>query len=150
MPIKSRSRLRRDPHLDYAESDTSDDDRSPKSDRAKSSRSDSSSDRDTASIVSVEMTPEEQEVYALMGISPLVRLNRTIDNPKSTIVSVKSPGETQEDADSGNGQSQSDASPELSASESNNEPETSESNDTPPITRRRRRRSSASDSNESS
>ncbi len=149
MPIKSRSRLRRDPHLDYAESETSDDDRSSKGDRAKSSRSDSSGDRDTASVVSVEMTPEEQEIYALMGISPLVRLNRTIDNPKSTIVSVKSPGETQEDADSGNGQSQVDASPEPSASEAESEPETSESNDTPPITRRRRRRSSASDSNES-
>jgi ribonuclease E len=40
------------------------------------------------------MTPEEQDVYALMGISPLVRLNREIKNPKSVILSVVLPGES--------------------------------------------------------
>ncbi|HEY9702467.1 MAG TPA: hypothetical protein V6C58_08480, partial [Allocoleopsis sp.] len=44
-------------------------------------------------VISVEMTPEEQEMYALMGISPLVRLERDVTNPKSVIVSVNSPGE---------------------------------------------------------
>jgi len=44
-------------------------------------------------IVAIEMTPEEQDVYALMGVSPLVRLNREIKNPKSVIISVKLPGE---------------------------------------------------------
>lgn len=44
-------------------------------------------------VVTVEMTPEEQEVYALMGISPLVRLNRQIKNPKSAIVNVSLPGQ---------------------------------------------------------
>lgn len=45
-------------------------------------------------IISVEMTPEEQDVYALMGISPLVLINRPVKNPKSVIVSVSSPGES--------------------------------------------------------
>lgn len=41
----------------------------------------------------VEMTPEEQDVYALMGVSPLVRLNREVKNPKSVIVHVTLPGQ---------------------------------------------------------
>lgn len=45
-------------------------------------------------VITVEMTPEEQEVYALMGISPLVRLNREVKNPKAAIVNVRSPGQT--------------------------------------------------------
>ncbi len=43
--------------------------------------------------VSVEMTPFEQELYALMGISPLVRLDREFKDPKSVILYVKAPGE---------------------------------------------------------
>jgi len=43
--------------------------------------------------VSVEMTPLEQDVYALMGVSPLVRLDREFKDPKSVIVTVRSPGE---------------------------------------------------------
>ncbi|MDJ0599680.1 MAG: Rne/Rng family ribonuclease [Crocosphaera sp.] len=41
--------------------------------------------------VSVEMTPLEQDIYALMGISPLVRLDKEFKDPKSVVVSVKSP-----------------------------------------------------------
>jgi len=44
-------------------------------------------------IVHVEMTPEEQEVYAEMGVSPLVRLNHAVKNPKSVILSITLPGE---------------------------------------------------------
>lgn len=44
-------------------------------------------------VISIEMTPEEQDIYALMGISPLVRLEREIKNPKSAIISVVLPGE---------------------------------------------------------
>ncbi|MGB5963026.1 MAG: Rne/Rng family ribonuclease [Coleofasciculaceae cyanobacterium] len=44
-------------------------------------------------VVTVEMTPEEQQVYAFMGISPLVRLEREVKNPKSVILSVVLPGE---------------------------------------------------------
>jgi ribonuclease E len=39
--------------------------------------------------VSVEMTPMEQEIYALMGVSPLLRLEREFKELKSVIVSVK-------------------------------------------------------------
>ena len=45
-------------------------------------------------VVTVEMTPEEQEVYAFMGISPVVRLDQEIRNPKSVILSVVLPGES--------------------------------------------------------
>ncbi|NDJ23043.1 Rne/Rng family ribonuclease [Nostoc sp. B(2019)] len=44
-------------------------------------------------IVSVEMTRDEQDVFALMGISPLVRLNREVKNPKSVIINVTLPGQ---------------------------------------------------------
>ncbi|MBF2074296.1 MAG: ribonuclease E/G [Synechococcales cyanobacterium C42_A2020_086] len=43
--------------------------------------------------VYVEMTPEEQEVYALMGISPLVLATEPIKDPKATIISIASPGQ---------------------------------------------------------
>ena len=43
--------------------------------------------------VSVEMTPLEQDVYALMGVSPLVRLDREFKDPKSVVVSIRLPGE---------------------------------------------------------
>lgn len=47
-------------------------------------------------VISIEMTPDEQDVYALMGVSPLVRLNREIKHPKSVILSVVLPGESPE------------------------------------------------------
>jgi len=45
-------------------------------------------------IITIEMTPEEQDVYAFMGVSPLVRLNRQVKSSKSVILSVVSPGES--------------------------------------------------------
>src|SRR5579883_455646 len=44
-------------------------------------------------IVTVEMSPEEQDIYALMGVSPLVHLNREVKNPKSVIINVTLPGQ---------------------------------------------------------
>lgn len=45
-------------------------------------------------MVTVEMTSEEQDVYALMGISPVLVLEEgKVRNPKSAIISVKEPGE---------------------------------------------------------
>ncbi|PIG93463.1 Rne/Rng family ribonuclease [Gloeocapsopsis sp. IPPAS B-1203] len=44
-------------------------------------------------IVSVEMTPEEQEIYAMMGVSPLVHVNRTVKNSRSLIINVVLPGQ---------------------------------------------------------
>lgn len=44
--------------------------------------------------IAVEMTQAEQEVYAMMGISPLVKLDREIKNPKAVQLVVVLPGET--------------------------------------------------------
>jgi ribonuclease E len=44
-------------------------------------------------IVSVVMTSEEQDVFALMGLSPLILYNGEVKNPRSAIVSVALPGE---------------------------------------------------------
>lgn len=41
--------------------------------------------------VNIEMTRLEQEVYALMGISPLVRLEEEFSNPQSIIIQVTEP-----------------------------------------------------------
>ncbi|MCA1994075.1 MAG: ribonuclease E/G, partial [Coleofasciculus sp. S288] len=53
----------------------------------------SSKEVEPPEVIAIEMTPEEQDVYAFMGISPLVRLERDIKNPKSLILSVVLPGE---------------------------------------------------------
>lgn len=45
-------------------------------------------------VIAVEMTPEEQDVYAWMGVSPLVLATQEVKNPKSAIVSVVLPGQT--------------------------------------------------------
>jgi ribonuclease E len=44
-------------------------------------------------IINVEMSPEQQDIYALMGVSPLVHLNREVKNPKSVIINVTLPGQ---------------------------------------------------------
>jgi ribonuclease E len=51
--------------------------------------------RDEASLekVIVEMNDLEQEIYALMGISPLVYADQAATDPKSVLVYVKKPGE---------------------------------------------------------
>jgi ribonuclease E len=43
--------------------------------------------------VIVEMTPKEQSIYAMMGISPLVLSPQEVKDPKNTIVQVVLPGE---------------------------------------------------------
>ncbi|MBW4657246.1 MAG: Rne/Rng family ribonuclease [Drouetiella hepatica Uher 2000/2452] len=50
-------------------------------------------------VISVEMTPEEQEIYALMGISPMVLATEPIKDPKSAIISVTLPGQSIRSAD---------------------------------------------------
>lgn len=51
--------------------------------------------RDDASLekVTVEMGDLEQEIYALMGVSPLVYAEQEASDPKSVLVYVKQPGE---------------------------------------------------------
>lgn len=121
-------------------------------------------------VIQVEMSPEEQDVYALMGISPLVRLDREIRNPRSVMVSVVLPGEGESESESAaddtaddswedttNQSEESDSDSEESSdkvlvtssgeavdSESlADSTSTRESETKPPLVRRRRRRSSA-------
>jgi ribonuclease E len=44
-------------------------------------------------VITVEMTPDEQRIYALMGISPLVLANEEVQEPRNTVISVVLPGE---------------------------------------------------------
>lgn len=44
-------------------------------------------------IVTVEMTGEEQEVYAHMGVSPLIFIGKEIKDLRNTVISVVLPGE---------------------------------------------------------
>ena len=119
-------------------------------------------------VITIEMTPEEQDIYALMGISPLMRLDRNIKELRSVIVSVVLPGEGDKKEDSNPAPvelatetktislvSKEEETPEklpvaalVSAVETetptDSEPN-SELDSSPPLIRRRRRRSSAID-----
>jgi len=44
-------------------------------------------------VIVVEMTEEEQDVYSLIGISPLVLLDREVKDPRNVIVTVALPGQ---------------------------------------------------------
>ena len=46
-------------------------------------------------IVAVEMTEEQQRIYALMGVSPLVLSEQTVENPQNAQISVVLPGEAE-------------------------------------------------------
>jgi ribonuclease E len=117
-------------------------------------------------LVTVEMTPDEQDVYAWMGISPLVLTQQEVKNPKSAVISVVLPGETPRSQPSSDGpilkvkrqeveevqdtpvvtpvvaEAEPVAEPVVEPELPDSEPEQAE-NGTP---RRRRRRSSASTS----
>ncbi|NEQ28257.1 MAG: hypothetical protein F6K28_56600, partial [Microcoleus sp. SIO2G3] len=45
-------------------------------------------------VIAIEMTPEEQDVYAMMGVSPLVLSAETVKDPKSAVITVTLPGES--------------------------------------------------------
>ncbi|MDF5729767.1 MAG: Rne/Rng family ribonuclease [Rhizonema sp. PD38] len=115
-------------------------------------------------IVSVEMTPKEQDVYALMGIPPSIKLNREVKNPKSVIYNITLPGqasapvsevtsslteETANNTPTANPTSEPVAENLIQESKSDDmqyEVEASRSSNA--IDRRRRRRSSATDTGE--
>ncbi|MEM6425746.1 MAG: Rne/Rng family ribonuclease [Cyanobacteria bacterium P01_C01_bin.73] len=71
--------------------------------------------------ISVTMTPAEQRVYALMGISPLVLANQTIKNPKNAMVSVLLPGQEPPTAQA-EAPSQPQATDSASSKKSNRQP----------------------------
>ncbi|MEM7593578.1 MAG: Rne/Rng family ribonuclease [Cyanobacteria bacterium P01_A01_bin.83] len=124
--------------------------------------------RDEANLekVTVEMDELEQEIYALMGVSPLVYADRESVDPKSVLVYVKKPGEELPDlsseisvTDANQEQSKTDRKPKTkvkitnedqsgleevqSSSEVTASPETDAETEPKNGRRRRRRRSSA-------
>ncbi len=62
--------------------------------------------------VSVPMSPLEQDLYARMGISPLMKTEYADQDPRSFTVSVVIPGESSQETDNGNGE-KSGAMPDL-------------------------------------
>ncbi|PSN16235.1 ribonuclease E/G [filamentous cyanobacterium CCT1] len=59
-------------------------------------QSDPSRNRKTAAapqVVTVEMTPDEQRIYAIMGISPMVLSTQEVSDPRNVVVSVVLPGQ---------------------------------------------------------
>ena len=51
-------------------------------------------------VIVVEMTEEEQDVYSLIGISPLVLADREVKDPRNVIVTVALPGQAPKVANS--------------------------------------------------
>ncbi|MEM0980827.1 MAG: Rne/Rng family ribonuclease [Cyanobacteria bacterium P01_H01_bin.58] len=43
--------------------------------------------------ITVEMTPEEQRIYAMMGINPLVLSSQTVKDPRNVVIKITLPGE---------------------------------------------------------
>jgi ribonuclease E len=68
--------------------------RSEKPDRSRSSNRRDKPAAEPPQIIQVEMTLEEQDVYALMGVSPLVLATEEVRDPKSAVVTVTLPGES--------------------------------------------------------
>lgn len=67
-------------------------------------------------LIVVEMTEEEQDVYSLIGISPLVLLDREVKDPRNVIVTVALPGQAPKIANSlGNLRSSAESNHESSA-----------------------------------
>jgi len=92
--------------------------------------------------VVVEMPPEEQSVYAMMGISPLVLSTKEIKDAKNTIVQVVLPGEAAQLTDG--------SSDDGSQDKSEPEAETASKTVTEPILKSRRKSSDSAAENESS
>lgn len=86
----------------------------------KSRNSNRSSRRDEATLekVTVEMGELEQEIYALMGVSPLIYAEQESVDPKSVLVYVKKPGEELPELE------EKATSTEEKSTESNNKPKT--------------------------
>ena len=71
--------------------------------------------------VTVEMDELEQEIYALMGVSPLIYADQTDTDPKSVLVYVKKPGEELSESPV-ESESESEIEPDNLTSESDTEP----------------------------
>ena len=87
--------LIKDELIESENSENLDRDADDNNEERKSRVSGRSSRRDEATLekVTVEMGEIEQEIYALMGVSPLVYAEQASQDPKSVLVYVKKPGE---------------------------------------------------------
>jgi ribonuclease E len=132
----------------------------PKPERKERTLLSRSSRRDETKLekVMVEMTDEELDIYALMGVSPLIRLDQEFKDPKSVIVHIKRIGDqdrekelesvVHEDRDNllPESESESELESPLSSetfSDLQQDEEMDDSDNGRPLIRRRRRRSSA-------
>ncbi len=61
--------------------------------RGKRTRGSRRKSEDPPEVIAVEMPLEEQRIYAMMGVSPLVFSEQTVKNSENTLVSVVLPGE---------------------------------------------------------
>jgi ribonuclease E len=68
----------------------------PSSERAKPSRTEVYKSREEVppDVISVTMTPQEQDVLAFMGISPLALFDGEVKNPRTAILQIHLPGES--------------------------------------------------------
>ncbi|MGF1486106.1 MAG: Rne/Rng family ribonuclease [Prochloraceae cyanobacterium] len=116
-------------------------------------------DEEALEKISLEMSAIEQDVYALMGVSPLIKLEGEYKDPKSAIVSIVSAKENDLEAKEVNNEDNQPDAPiltlehpesELSAEELSPELDLEDNDESPdnprPVIRRRRRRSSAKES----
>ncbi len=73
--------------------------------RAKPSRLDSIKMREDKppEIISVNMTTEEQDVFAFMGISPLILFEGEIKSPRTAVIEIHPPGYVSSDTSESNG-----------------------------------------------
>ncbi|MBD2576784.1 Rne/Rng family ribonuclease [Oscillatoria sp. FACHB-1406] len=118
-------------------------------------------DNPPTETIAIEMTTLEQDVYALMGISPLVRIDRDVKEAKSVAISIGEPGQTPTvelkaeepvpevesavELESESSEVESDLESNEEAEFEGSEEGKEEGDSRSPLIRRRRRRSSARD-----
>lgn len=68
----------------------------PSPERAKPSRTEAYKSREETppDVIAVTMTPQEQDVLAFMGISPLALFDGEVKNPRTAILQIRLPGES--------------------------------------------------------
>ncbi len=68
----------------------------PSPERAKPSRTEAYKNREETppDVISVTMTPQEQDVLAFMGISPLALFDGEVKNPRTAILQIQLPGQS--------------------------------------------------------
>lgn len=76
-----------------SEASLEDDKRFSKSTRARSGSRSEKKVSEPTQIITVEMTPAEQRIYAMMGISPLVLANYDQEESRNPVISVVLPGQ---------------------------------------------------------